>query len=591
LVSVEQRVTDLEYCCTNFESSVVQSGNLDPKCENFDSTRLLENMHADFETTMSKLQSVLQQAVRNQKNLGLIDCKTSKAECSSASSSNVACEQSDVDNLTGLKSMAVDRREVLSTLVLNIGHENKKLAEFVRLLSECTASADYFIELKAVVECMARVTGVSEHKAEQLITEFIDNKGVELEHLKREQRLIDDKIRELQLAKDQMATLHDLVYHNQLPYLNVITETMQRECDRYKHDLNVMANKLSERVNAKVAQAMQQSLANKHQHNDKAQFGLPSIADEDTKPGPSVATRSSGEISTEMLQPVVDNDSQVLGSTTTAEFKRHQDTHSEVRDTAVNSPSPFVKMQAASGPKNTHFQRQDQFLNSSKPLDVVKSVLRSKSPFKQVAELLSLPQVTTTTTSTQHQQQKNCLDYATMLQSKLGHWPVIKCVVMGHESAQTHRLIGTYATKKKTIVTRTLDGVSMNALVLVRIGTVYNFRLANCTEATKLREIIDCDVIVICFSVIDKVSYQDAQNVWLKQIKEVFPEIPYLLVGTQIDQRQITDIRHFQVECEQGLQLSKDIGAVAYFECSDLDVDGVETMFEYAAHHFIEYRT
>jgi hypothetical protein len=153
--------------------------------------------------------------------------------------------------------------------VSNIGHEHNELAEFVRQLSECTASADDVVELKAVVECMARVTGVSEHKAEQLITEFIGKESAELEHLKREQRLADDKIRELQLAKDQMTNMHDSAYHNQLPYLNVVTETMQRECERYKHDLNAMAKRLSERVNAKVAQAIQQSLVDKHQQNNK----------------------------------------------------------------------------------------------------------------------------------------------------------------------------------------------------------------------------------------------------------------------------------------------------------------------------------
>jgi hypothetical protein len=85
----------------------------------------------------------------------------------------VALEQSDVNNLTVLHSVAVDRHKVLSTLVSNIGNEHKELAEFVRQLSQCTASADDVVELKAIVECMARVTGVSEHKAEQLITEFI----------------------------------------------------------------------------------------------------------------------------------------------------------------------------------------------------------------------------------------------------------------------------------------------------------------------------------------------------------------------------------------------------------------------------------
>jgi hypothetical protein len=67
----------------------------------------------------------------------------------------------------------------------------------------------------------------------------------------------------------------------------------------------------------------------------------------------------------------------------------------------------------------------------------------------------------------------------------------------------------------------------------------------------------------------------------------VYTGRPYLLVGTRVDQRQTTDIRKFQVECEQGLQLCRDIGAVAYFECSYLDVDRVDTMFDYAVQRVI----
>lgn len=43
--------------------------------------------------------------------------------------------QSDVNNLTFLHSVAVDRHKVLSALVLNVGHKQKELAEFVRQLS------------------------------------------------------------------------------------------------------------------------------------------------------------------------------------------------------------------------------------------------------------------------------------------------------------------------------------------------------------------------------------------------------------------------------------------------------------------------
>jgi hypothetical protein len=60
LASVDKRLTALECRFKKFESSMVQSSSLNPENKNTDSTRLLEEMHAKFEITMSKLQSALQ---------------------------------------------------------------------------------------------------------------------------------------------------------------------------------------------------------------------------------------------------------------------------------------------------------------------------------------------------------------------------------------------------------------------------------------------------------------------------------------------------------------------------------------------------
>jgi hypothetical protein len=552
LARVEQRVTDLENSFKQFESSIVQRSNLDSDSENVDYTRLLDEMHAKFETAMSKLQPALQQTISHQQQLDLEstnNCKKSEVECNSDSRSNKVLEQ-DANKLTVLHSVNVDRHEVLSALVSNVGLECKELAEFVRQLSQCTALADDFVELKAVVECMARVTGMSEHKAEQLIAQFIGKERVELEHLKREQRLADDTICELQLVRDQIITnKHNSASQNHLPYLNIVTETVQRECERYKHDLNAMEKSLSERVNAKVAQAIQQSLIDQHEQNNGAQFGLASTEDQDKQPEPSVATSSSGKISTEMADDV----STVVKATSAGaslqdetEPKRHQDTHTQVKGLALTSDS------------------------------------RSGSPFEQIAESLSVQLLTTT-----QQQQQNQIDDAMPWQSI---WPIIKCVVVGHKSAEV--LVRSYVDRKMgSFVTFTPDGVSVEEHVLVKNETFKcKLCLTNCIDARKLKRITVCDIIVICFSVINEVSYEDVRNMWQKQIQEVYPGKPYLLVGTQTDQRQYHN-RNFQVESEQGLQLSQEIGAVTYFECSFLDADSVEIIFEYALQHFVDHKT
>lgn len=127
------------------------------------------------------------------------------------------------------------------------------------------------------------------------------------------------------------------------------------------------------------------------------------------------------------------------------------------------------------------------------------------------------------TTTTQLQQQPNQFDYATIRQSLVGHWPVIKCVVVGHESALTGLFIRTYVKRAGSIVTRTLVGVGVNVHVPVRYGTVdYNLHLDNCTRTKNLKQITVCDIIVVCFSFVDRVSYEDVRQLWVKQIKQEF---------------------------------------------------------------------
>jgi hypothetical protein len=508
LANVEQRLTDLEYCIKQVESSVAQSGS-----ENVDTTILLEKMHANFETTMSKLQSALKQAISNQpqstdrnkpspiggrpssSNLKLKKCVTDLVERILCVELNNEQLQVDVDNVKVLHSVAVDKHEVLSALVSNIGHEHAELAEFVRQLSQRTASADDVIELKTIVECMARVIGESEHKAEQMITDLIGKEGVELEHLKRAQRLAEDNIHKLQLARDEIANMPNSAYHNQLPFLSVIAETMQRECERYKHDLNATAKRLRKRLNAMVAQAIQLSLVEQHKKTCAAQVGVPPspTKSQDTKPREPINIRhNSGEVVTEPL-------SRQQSTTTLQQLQLHH----------------------ATMPRH------------------------SQSDF-------------------------------------------IYCTIVGHESAQTRKLIRAYT---KEMSGRSVKCAGDDVIAVVRIpltdGTVYKLHVASYTEASKLRSMHFCNIIVICYSVINKVSYEDVRNVWLKQIKNVFPDRRYLLVGTHIDKRRKTSKNKFQVDYNTGSQLSQDIGAVAYFECSGLDMGRVKNMFMQTLQHAI----
>uniref|UniRef100_A0A8C5S5W1 Ras homolog family member Q n=2 Tax=Colubroidea TaxID=34989 RepID=A0A8C5S5W1_LATLA len=65
------------------------------------------------------------------------------------------------------------------------------------------------------------------------------------------------------------------------------------------------------------------------------------------------------------------------------------------------------------------------------------------------------------------------------------------------------------------------------------------------------------DVFLICFSVVNPASFQNVKEEWVPELKEYAPNVPYLLVGTQI-------------------------GAYCYVECSALTQKGLKTVFDEA---------
>uniref|UniRef100_A0ACB8G9P1 Uncharacterized protein n=1 Tax=Sphaerodactylus townsendi TaxID=933632 RepID=A0ACB8G9P1_9SAUR len=97
------------------------------------------------------------------------------------------------------------------------------------------------------------------------------------------------------------------------------------------------------------------------------------------------------------------------------------------------------------------------------------------------------------------------------------------------------------------------------------------------------------DVFLICFSVVNPASFQNVKEEWVPELKEYAPNVPFLLVGTQIDLRddpktlaRLNDMKEKPISVEQGQKLAKEIGACCYVECSALTQKGLKTVFDEA---------
>jgi Ras-related C3 botulinum toxin substrate 1 len=97
------------------------------------------------------------------------------------------------------------------------------------------------------------------------------------------------------------------------------------------------------------------------------------------------------------------------------------------------------------------------------------------------------------------------------------------------------------------------------------------------------------DVFLICFSIISPHSFDNVKSKWWPEIQHHAPDVPIILVGTKSDLRndasmaqQLASKGLRMVSQEEAQHRMKEIGAVAYMECSALTQEGLKTVFDEA---------
>lgn len=101
-------------------------------------------------------------------------------------------------------------------------------------------------------------------------------------------------------------------------------------------------------------------------------------------------------------------------------------------------------------------------------------------------------------------------------------------------------------------------------------------------EYGKLRNLSypDTDVFLVCFSVVNKNSYDNIGMFWIPEIKTFCPHTPIILCGTKIDLREDTFLhdRTFKYDTDgQSIQILNS--TYKYVECSALTKRGVNQVF------------
>ncbi|MED6290123.1 Rho GTPase [Characodon lateralis] len=169
----------------------------------------------------------------------------------------------------------------------------------------------------------------------------------------------------------------------------------------------------------------------------------------------------------------------------------------------------------------------------------------------------------------------------------------IKCVLVGDSAAEKNTLLLTY-TGNNTNIQEYVPTVFDNYAITVMIGgepyTLGLFDTAGNEDYDRLRPLSypQTDVFLVCFSVVSPSSFENVKEKWIPEISHHCPGTPFLLVGTQTDQREnsstvqeLAKNKQRPIRPKEGWKLARELGAVKYVECSVVQ-EGVKTVFDEA---------
>ncbi|KAL1546525.1 Rac-like GTP-binding protein arac9 [Salvia divinorum] len=167
----------------------------------------------------------------------------------------------------------------------------------------------------------------------------------------------------------------------------------------------------------------------------------------------------------------------------------------------------------------------------------------------------------------------------------------IKCVTVGDGAVGKTCLLISYTsnTFPTDYVPTVFDNFSANVSVDGQTVNLGLWDTAGQEDYNRLRPLSyrGADVFLLAFSLISSPSFENISKKWVPELRHYAPSVPIVLVGTKLDLR---DGKQFKkdypgastISTEQGEELRKQIGAVAYIESSAKTQQNVKAVFDAA---------
>ena len=119
--------------------------------------------------------------------------------------------------------------------------------------------------------------------------------------------------------------------------------------------------------------------------------------------------------------------------------------------------------------------------------------------------------------------------------------------------------------------------------------------MVDCDRLRPISYTDDIDVILICFSIANPESFQNAMDKWIPEVNQFCSDVPYILVGLKSDLRvdetvveTLKRVKQSPVTPDIGHIEAKTFNAVDYVECSVFTNDNIEQVFTVAIKSVIQ---
>eukprot|EP01108_Squamamoeba_japonica_P008407 TRINITY_DN7473_c0_g1_i1.p1 TRINITY_DN7473_c0_g1~~TRINITY_DN7473_c0_g1_i1.p1 ORF type:complete len:200 (+),score=83.52 TRINITY_DN7473_c0_g1_i1:110-709(+) len=175
----------------------------------------------------------------------------------------------------------------------------------------------------------------------------------------------------------------------------------------------------------------------------------------------------------------------------------------------------------------------------------------------------------------------------------LGGIKTVKLVVVGDGAVGKTCLLIAYAEDKfpEDYVPTVFENYSANVKAGDEVVSLGLWDTAGQEDYNRLRPLSypATDMFLICFSVVGPDSFQNVLTKWHPEIHHHCPKAKRMLIGTKMDLRDNNDILaklsrtgQAPITQEEAANMAKQIGAIAYRECSALTRAGLKEIFDEA---------